>query len=642
MSLRGHGFYAFGSFRLDNAKKVLLRDGEMVPLPPKAVDVLLVLVESAGQLVEKSELLARVWPDTFVEEGNLSVNIFTLRKALGGDDNGDEYIKTVPKRGYVFVAAVDRRGLKPATSKPATSEPATSEPATSTTPMPPPAVRPEAGSSRSFRTLVGVLLTLVVGLSSLSYVKTMRRGTVVVPGGANALAVLPFASPGAGAGDEHLGPGLASAIAGRLLFLQKIIVRPLSSTLKYGDAAQDPLEAGRALRVDHVLHGALRKAGDSIQVDVTLVRVADGTRLWNWSTATTANELAPVQVTIADNVATLLEPTATEAERAAVTRPPSELPEAYDAYLRARSAGSQMTSRDVEQAILDFTRATDLAPDYADAFSSLAAYLTLPMNIASTAEKYSRGEAAAHRALALNDTLAEPHTVLGRVAVVKGWDWQSAEREFRTAISRAPYDPEPHFWYSLLLSAHGRHDDAISEIQFALEADPTSPRSNLYYGMLLFMARRYDDAIGQLKKSPIEMGVHNLQVYLAMALAQAKKGRLDQAQATLERASGRTPAPALWTAHRAYILAVAGKRSEADSLLAQLHEADRLRPNHTLIAATLACSGRMDDAMKRLELAVEERESRIIFMAVDPILDCARRDSRFGALVSRMKLDARR
>jgi tetratricopeptide (TPR) repeat protein len=466
----------------------------------------------------------------------------------------------------------------------------------------------------------------------------MRRGTVVVPGSANALAVLPLASPGADAGDEHLGPGLASAIAGRLLFLQKVIVRPPASTLKYGDAAQDALEAGRALRVDNVLHGTLRKAGDSIQVDVTLVRVSDGTRLWNWSTTATRKDLAQVQVTIADNVATVLEPAATEAERAAVTRPPSMLPDAYDAYLRARSAGSQMTSRDVDQAIIDFTRATDLAPDYADAFSSLAAYLTLPMNMASTAEKYARGEAAARRALALNDTLAEPHTVLGRVAVVKGWDWPAAEREFRTAISHAPYDPEPHFWYSLLLSANGRHDDAISEIQFALEADPTSPRSNLYYGMLLFMARRYDDAIAQLKKSPIEMGVHNLQVYLAMATAQAKKGRLDQALATLERASGRIPAPQLWTAHRAYILAAANKRTEAEPLLAELTDADAMRPNHTLIAATLACSGRMDEAMARLERAVEERESRIIFMNVDPILDCARRDSRFGALVTKMGL----
>src|SRR5688572_11308586 len=106
MSLPGHGFYAFGPYRLDAVKRVLLRDGVMVPLPPKAVEVLVVLVQSAGQLVEKSELLARVWPDTFVEDGNLSVNIFTLRKALGEANGEGEYIRTVPRRGYTFIAEV--------------------------------------------------------------------------------------------------------------------------------------------------------------------------------------------------------------------------------------------------------------------------------------------------------------------------------------------------------------------------------------------------------------------------------------------------------------------------------------------------------------------------------------------------------
>jgi adenylate cyclase len=635
MSLRGRGFYAFGPYRLDSVKRVLLRDGVMVPLPPKAVDLLVVLVESAGELVEKRELLERVWPDTFVEDGNLSVNIFTLRKALGAADDEGEYIRTVPRRGYTFVAEV--------TEEPAAVAPVEAGVPTSFVP-PSPArdARTQPGKERAFRPLVGILLTIVVGLSSLSYVRTTRRGTVVVPGTAQALAVLPFVSPSADAGDDHLGPGLASAVAGRLVYLQKVIVRPLASTLKYGNAAQDPIEAGRALRVDAVLHGTLRRTGDSIQVSATLVRVSDGTRLWNWSTTTTAKELWQVQSVITDNVANVMEPTATESERAAVMRAPSPSAESYDAYLRARSAGSQMTLRDVEQAVMDFTRATDLSPDYADAFSGLAAFLTLPMNAAPTAEKYARGETAARRALELDDTLAEPHTVLGRVAVARRWDWAEGEREFKQAIARAPYDPEPHFWYSLLLSATGRHDDAIAEIQFALEADPTSPRSNLYYGMLLLMARRYDEAIAQLKKSPIEMGVTNLQVYFNMALAQAGKGRLDQALATLDRASGRTPIPVPVTAHRAYVLAAAKRHTEAEPLLPQLYDNDPVRPTHTVIAAAFACSGRMDDAMARLERAYEARDPRVIFIAVDPVLDCARRDPRFAPLVARMRLDASR
>ena len=217
MSLRGHGFYAFGPYRLDTVKRVLLRDGAMVPLPPKAVDVLVVLVESAGQLVEKSELLEKVWPDTFVEEGNLSVNIFTLRKALGDADGEGEYIRTVPRRGYTFAAPVR---AEPA---PIAAIPVARQATDPVLAFPAPALHTR--HARHFHPLVGILLTVVVGLASLSYVRTTRRGSVVVPEGVQALAVLPFASPGANAGDEHLGPGLASAVAGRLVYLQKVIVR---------------------------------------------------------------------------------------------------------------------------------------------------------------------------------------------------------------------------------------------------------------------------------------------------------------------------------------------------------------------------------------------------------------------------------
>ncbi len=107
MSAQTQHFYAFGPFRLDSENCVLVRDGTPVPLAPKAAETLLLLVESAGRLVDKDDLIRRVWPDAFVEEGNLNKNIFVLRKVLGEWDGGREYIETVPKRGYRFVAPVN-------------------------------------------------------------------------------------------------------------------------------------------------------------------------------------------------------------------------------------------------------------------------------------------------------------------------------------------------------------------------------------------------------------------------------------------------------------------------------------------------------------------------------------------------------
>jgi eukaryotic-like serine/threonine-protein kinase len=106
MTLQTKHFYAFGPFRLDSEKRVLVRDGTPVPLAPKAAEALLVLVQNAGRLMDKDDLMRRVWPDAFVEEGNLNKNIFFLRKVLGQWDGGREYIETIPKRGYRFVAPV--------------------------------------------------------------------------------------------------------------------------------------------------------------------------------------------------------------------------------------------------------------------------------------------------------------------------------------------------------------------------------------------------------------------------------------------------------------------------------------------------------------------------------------------------------
>src|SRR5215510_9292224 len=114
MSHQPKNLYEFGPFRLDAAERLLLRDGEAVPLTPKAFDLLLALVERHGHLLEKEELLKKVWPDTFVEEANLASNISQLRKALGDGENGYRYIETMPKRGYRFVAGVKEVSVDPA------------------------------------------------------------------------------------------------------------------------------------------------------------------------------------------------------------------------------------------------------------------------------------------------------------------------------------------------------------------------------------------------------------------------------------------------------------------------------------------------------------------------------------------------
>ncbi len=219
-------FYEFGPFHLDIDRRVLLRDSEIVPLTPKALDTLLALVARRGELVERKELVQAVWPDVHVEENNLNSNIFLLRKTLGEDSNGQTYIATVPRRGYRFVSHVREIVVAPESEK---------------------------GKPSSL-------------IAHHSFLKS--------------LAVLPFKTLCVEGCDAHLGLGLADALITRLSNLRQLIVRPTSAVTKYRVVESDLVIVGRELNVELLLEGSIQLSGGRIRVTVQLVSVADGAPLW--------------------------------------------------------------------------------------------------------------------------------------------------------------------------------------------------------------------------------------------------------------------------------------------------------------------------------------------------------------------------
>lgn len=253
--------YRFGPFQLDIAEQVLLRDGQSLPLKPKVFDVLAVLVENSGRVVCKDELMKQVWADSFVEEGNLSVSIFEIRKALGGRKNGHRYIETVPRRGYRFVASVTDAGQ-------------------------PTTLKDENGRGGAARLLAG------------------KEGYPITSKGS--IAVLPFKFIG-GAGNEYLGLGMADALITRLSNLRQVIVRPTSSVHKY-IRAQDPVLAGKELGVEWVLDGSVQKSRKRIRATVQLVSVADGVLLWADKFDEKFTDILAVEDSISEQVARALAP----------------------------------------------------------------------------------------------------------------------------------------------------------------------------------------------------------------------------------------------------------------------------------------------------------------------------------------------
>jgi DNA-binding winged helix-turn-helix (wHTH) protein len=321
MTTQARRLYNFGPFELDTGAQVLRRDGKGVPLKPKLLELLILFVESNGRVVRKDELIKHFWPDTFVEESNLPVSVCELRKALGEVRGEREYIETVPRRGYRFVARVSEVGD---TSAQVDSGGPTAE---------------------------------VTSNGSANWAK----GTI---------AVLPFKAIGA-TGDQYLGLGMADALITRLSNLRQITIRPTSSIRKY-DRERDPVVAGRDLRVEWVLEGSVQKLGKRIRVTVQLVSVGDGLSLWAETFDEKFTNIFAVEDSISKHVATALAPKLTVEERRHLAKRHTENAEAYQEYLKGRYFMEKRTEAGFRKSIGCFERAIQMDPTFALAYSGLA------------------------------------------------------------------------------------------------------------------------------------------------------------------------------------------------------------------------------------------------------------------------------
>ena len=261
--------YEFGPFSLDTGERILFRDGRRIPLKPKVYDTLVVLIRSGGRVVEKEELMKEVWPNTFVEENNLTGNIFALRRAFGEH----QYIETIPRRGYRFTA--DVRQLKVEEGEVAETLGAKTKLATKDVPQ----IADSDLSERRggfWRTALIPTLIALTALAVIAGVILYRRAprgerTTSNSSAIKSIAVLPFKPLGEQSGDDVLSLGMADALITRLSNLQQLVVRPSSSIVRYTAPDQDPVEAGRQQKVDAVLDGRIQLTTGRVRVTVQLL-----------------------------------------------------------------------------------------------------------------------------------------------------------------------------------------------------------------------------------------------------------------------------------------------------------------------------------------------------------------------------------
>jgi serine/threonine protein kinase/tetratricopeptide (TPR) repeat protein len=490
---------------------------------------------------------------------------------------------------------------------------------------------------RSAALILGMVIVSAILLLSLLF--RQSPSTKEASPRNTSLAVLPF-KPIGGEEDEYLGLGMADALITKLSKIREINVRPTSAVRKYGAQDQDPVAAGRELRVEAVIEGSVQRVGDRIRVTVQLVSVRDGAPLWAETFDENFTNIFAVQDRISEQVAQSLTLTLNTAERELLTKRYTENSEAYQLYLKGRYFWNKRTGEGMKRGIEYFDQAIRIDPNYALAHAGLADSYNVLGQFGELApdEAMPRAKAAALRALEIDDTLAEAHASLAMVYEVYEWDWAGAETQFKRAIELNPNYANAHHWYAMFLSAAGRHDEALAEIRRAKEIDPVSLIVSTNEGWILFCARQYDSAIEQLQKS-IEMDPSFANAHYKLALVYEAKGMYKEAVEEFlkhEPLSG-TSQEKVATLRAAY--SESGWEGFCQQQLERLKKAATegyVSPKYFVL--TYLQLGEKDRAFEWLEKAYQERGEVLLYLKVDPRFDPLRSDPRFSDLLRRVEL----
>jgi len=577
--MRNQRFFGFGPFRLDATSRLLLRDGKVVPLTPKAVDTLLLLVENRGQVLGKEELLQQLWPGTFVEEGNLTQNISVLRKALSEGPETQTYIETIPKRGYRFVAQVSESTDAESTASPA------------------------ARRRRIFLGAAPALLLAAIGaLLGWSLWPQPPRAMI---------AVLPFENLSSDPEQEYFSDGLTEEMISVLgnLYPDRLGVIARTSVGQYKKTKKPIDEIGRELGVGYVVEGSVRKEAAHIRIAAQLIQVSDQTHLWAATYEGDLRDLVGLQTEVAQAIAKEIHVKLSREAQARVNRLRRSVhPDAYEAYLRG------MYHVKAEY----FQQAIELDPTYAPAYAGLARLFffqgfggALPPR-----EAFSKLTEAAQKALELDPELPEAWGLLALAQLHYDWDFAGADRNFRQALRLNPSRAEVRHHYSHYLLWMDREEESFGESNRAMELDPIDSILTACVGWHNLHSGRPDQAVEYAQRALLQTPRLGW-AFMVLGWGHEQQANFEGAIAAFEEVrtmSGGSPSSNL-----AHALAVAGRKHEAEEMLAQLlGQAQQRYVAPYGIAAVYTGLGDKERALEWLQKSFEARDAAFIHVRWDP------------------------
>jgi serine/threonine protein kinase/tetratricopeptide (TPR) repeat protein len=454
----------------------------------------------------------------------------------------------------------------------------------------------------------------------------------------DSIAILPLINASGDPNTEYLSDGITESIINSLSRLPRLRVMARSTVFRYKGRESDPREVGEELGVRAVLTGRLQVFGDRLMIGTELVDAFDGAQLWGEHYNRSLADIFAVQDEIAREISEKLQLKLTGEEKRRLAKRYTDDTEAYHLYLKGRYFWNKRTHDCLEKGLEFFKQAIGTDASYALAYSGLADSYALLGVALPPRDAFPRAIAASLKALEIDDTVAEAHTSFAFARMFFEWDWSGAEGEFKRAIELNPNYATAYQWYGRLLSALGRHNESIVNLQMAQALDPLSLSINTGVGLSYYMAHRYDEAIQQYHKT-IEMDKTFTVAHEHLGSALLQTGMHDEAIAEFRAAARIDKSDIGLRASLGHAYTVTGRTEEAEKIIAELLDASRQRyVSPYFLVEMLAGLGRINEAFEWLERCYTERAPHMVFLKVEPKLAALKKDPRFDTLLRRMNL----
>jgi TolB-like protein/DNA-binding winged helix-turn-helix (wHTH) protein/Tfp pilus assembly protein PilF len=623
----------FADYELDTRAGELRAGNQRVHLQEQPLQILMMLLEHAGEVVTREELHSCLWPGSVFGdlEDNLNHAVRRLRVALGDIAEEPRFIETVPRRGYRFIAVVSEAAPSAAV---AGAEGQHAD-ASVLQGMPPQRRRRLAITIAACMVALG----LVIVLNSADLRTRLGRavGALREPRlQVHSLAVLPLENLSHDPAQEYFADGMTDELITDLSKITSLHVISRTSVMGYKGTKSSLPQIGRELNVDAVLEGTVLKQGDRIRITAQLLHAPMDRHLWAQSYEGDLRDVLTLQDDVARDIASQIKARLTPQEQTRLTSTRAVSPDAQDAYFRARFSMSSFTPDATKEAIRYYQQAIAKDPNYALAYAGLAdAYFMLgqPLAEGSAAESralFRQAKAAAAKGVELDDHLAEAHTVLGLAVMFNDWDWTGAAGEFHRALDLAPNSADAHCDYAIYLMSLARSQESLVELRRCIELDPLSITRKTMLGEAFLYAHEYDLAIEQLQNT-LKLDPNFVRAHDVLSWTYHAKGMIPEDFAESRKVLTLSGAKPEEIAAFDHAYAEGGMRGLERWSLARPGT-----PRPTLVAYAYACLDEKDRAFSYLEKAYRERDGELLFMRVNPCLDGLRGDPRFQDLLRRM------